>query len=69
MGNPMIQVEHCPEIDDARTFEVEFNDNSERIDAKILGGEVYSDIAVLTIEAEKANNIVEIGNSKEIKFC
>ena len=26
MGNPMIQVEHCPEIDDARTFEVEFND-------------------------------------------
>ena len=24
MGNPMVQVEHCPEIDDARNFEVEF---------------------------------------------
>lgn len=24
MGNPMVQVEHCPQVDDARTFEVEF---------------------------------------------
>lgn len=29
MGNPMIQVEHCPEFDDARTFEVKFNDTWE----------------------------------------
>jgi len=29
MENPMIQVEHCPEVDDARTFGVEFNDTWE----------------------------------------
>ena len=50
-------------IDDADKVEVEFNDKSERIDAKILGGEVYSDIAVLTIDAKESENIVEIGYS------
>ena len=55
-------------IDGADSVEVEFNDKSERIDAKILGGEVYSDIAVLTIEAEKVKNTVELGNSSEIKL-
>ena len=55
-------------IDGADSVEVEFNDKSERIDAKILGGEIYSDIAVLTIDSDKVNNVVEIGNSKEIKL-
>lgn len=27
MGNPMIQVEHCPEIDDAKMFEIEFKED------------------------------------------
>ncbi|MBQ2872618.1 MAG: trypsin-like peptidase domain-containing protein [Bacilli bacterium] len=55
-------------IDSADTVEVEFNDKSERIDAKILGGEVYSDIAVLTIDAKEASQVVETGNSDEIKL-
>ena len=55
-------------IDGADEVEVEFNDKSERIDAKIVGGEVYSDIAVLTIDADEASGVVEAGNSNEIKL-
>lgn len=55
-------------IDSADEVEVEFNDKSERIDAKILGGEVYSDIAVLTIDAAEVENIVEIGDSEGLKL-
>ena len=55
-------------IDGADSVEVEFNDKSERIAAKILGGEVYSDVAVLTIDQSKVNNVVETGNSKEVKL-
>ena len=55
-------------IDKADSVEVEFNDKSERIDAKILGGEAYSDIAVLTIDAEESPLVVETGKSDEIKL-
>lgn len=55
-------------IDKADEVEIEFNDKKERIDAKILGGEAYSDIAVLTIDAEDAGNIVEIGDSESLKL-
>jgi len=55
-------------IDGADSVEVEFNDKSERIDAEILGGEVYSDIAVLTIKENEAKDIVEIGDSASINL-
>ena len=55
-------------ISGADSVEVEFNDNNERIDAKILGGEAYSDIAVLTIKADSVDSVVEVGNSDEIKL-
>jgi len=55
-------------IDDADSVEVEFNDKSERIDATILGGEVYSDIAVLTIDANEVEQVVETGDSESIKL-
>lgn len=55
-------------IDDADSVKVEFNDRTEKIDAKILGGEVYSDIAVLTIDANEVENTVEIGSSKDVKL-
>lgn len=55
-------------IDDADSVKVEFNDKSEKIEAKILGGEVYSDIAVLTIDAKEAGDAVEIGKSEDIKL-
>ena len=55
-------------IDDADTVEVEFNDKSERIDASILGGEVYSDIAVLTIDVKDSDGVVEIGDSEAVNL-
>ena len=55
-------------IDGADSVEVEFNDKSEKIEAKILGGEVYSDIAVLTINVKDSADEVEVGNSEEIKL-
>lgn len=55
-------------IDGADSVEVEFNDKSERIDATIMGGEVYSDIAVLTINSKDAGNAVEVGDSSAVKL-
>jgi len=55
-------------VDKADSVKVEFNDKGERIDAEILGGEVYSDIAVLTINAKEAGEVAETGKSKDIKL-
>lgn len=55
-------------IDEADEVEIEFNDSDETIEAEILGGEVYSDIAVLTIDVDDAGEVVEIGNSEELKL-
>lgn len=55
-------------IDGADDVEVEFNNKSERIDAEIVGGEVYADIAVLTIDALEVDSVVEIGDSSAIKL-
>ena len=55
-------------VDKADEVEIEFNDKKERIDAKILGGEAYSDIAVLTIDAKEAETIVETGDSESLKL-
>lgn len=55
-------------IDDADEVEIEFNDKNEKVEAKILGGEVYSDIAVLTIDVKESDGVVEIGSSDEIKL-
>ena len=55
-------------IDTADKVEIEFNNKSERIEAKILGGEAYSDIAVLTIDAKKVDSVVETGDSDGIKL-
>ena len=37
-------------IDGADDAKIEFNDNDKKIDAKIIGGDKYADIAVLTID-------------------
>lgn len=55
-------------IDGADAVEVEFNDNDKRIEAKIVGGDKYADIAVLTIEDKDDYNIVELGNISELKL-
>lgn len=55
-------------IDGADAVQIEFNDSDKRIDAKIVGGDVYADIAVLTIENKDEYNIVEVGNVDELKL-
>ena len=55
-------------IDGADAVQIEFNDSDKRIDAKIVGGDVYADIAVLTIESKDEYNIVEVGNVDELKL-
>lgn len=55
-------------IDGADSVKVSFNDSEDRIDAVILGGEAYSDIAVLTINASEEHLMVEIGESESVKL-
>ena len=55
-------------VDKGDEIKVEFNDKNEEIDAEIIGGDAYSDIAVLTIDVDKVNEIVEVGDSKGLKL-
>jgi len=55
-------------IDDGDTARIEFNSGNERFDAKIIGGDIYSDIAVLTMNANDVLGVVEIGNSTDLKL-
>lgn len=54
-------------IDGADSVKIEFSDSSDKIEGKIVGGDTYADIAVVTI---KDNNykIVEIGETDKIKL-
>lgn len=54
-------------IDGADSVEVEFNDKSDRIDATVVGGDKYADIAVLTIEDDNYQ-AVEIGENDSLKL-
>ena len=54
-------------IDGADEAKVEFNDNDKKIDAKIVGGDKYADIAVLTIPNEDYKT-VEIGDNETLKL-
>ncbi len=54
-------------IDGADEAKVEFNDNDKKIDAKIVGGDKYADIAVLTIPDEEYK-VVEIGDNETLKL-
>ena len=55
-------------IDGADEAKVEFNDNDKKIDAKIIGGDKYADIAVLTIADEAEYKAVEIGENEKLKL-
>jgi len=57
-------------IDTADSVEIEFNDSTDRVPAKILGGETYSDIAVLTMSLDNlsSHTAVEIGDSNSLKL-
>ena len=55
-------------IDGADSAQVEFNDSDKKIDAKIVGGDKYADIAVLTIEDNDDYKTVEFGDVSELKL-
>lgn len=55
-------------IEGADAVQIEFNDSDKRIDAKIVGGDKYADIAVLTIEDNDSYKVVEVGNVDELKL-
>ena len=55
-------------IADADSAKVEFNDNDKKIDAKIVGGDKYADIAVLTITDSEEYKTVEIGDNEVLKL-
>jgi len=54
-------------IDGADSVEVILSSNK-TVDAKILGGETYSDIAVLSMDAEEVLSVIEIGNNEKMKL-
>lgn len=54
-------------IEGADKVEVILSD-SQTIEAKILGGETYSDIAVLSIDASKVLSVLEIGDNEKMKL-
>ena len=51
-------------IDGANSVEVEFNDKPERIKAKIIGGDKYADVAVLTIKDDNYTPVVTTNHDK-----
>ena len=55
-------------IADADSAQIEFNDNDKKIDAKIVGGDKYADIAVLTIADSDDYKTVEIGDNEVLKL-
>lgn len=54
-------------IDGADKVEVVLSSNK-TVEAKILGRETYSDIAVLSMDAKEVLAVVEIGNNEEMKL-
>ena len=55
-------------IDGADTIKIEFSDNSEEINAAIVGGDTYADIAVLTIKDSDEYKAVEIGEVDKLQL-
>ena len=55
-------------IDGADKAQIEFNDSDKKIDAKIVGGDKYADIAVLTIDDSDEYKVVEIGENENLKL-
>ena len=54
-------------IDNADSARIEFSTSDKKIEAKIVGGDKYADIAVLTIPDDNYQ-VVEIGNNEALKL-
>ena len=55
-------------IDGSDSVKVEFNTSEKQIEAKVVGGDKFADIAVLTIEDSDDYKAVEIGDNESIKL-
>ena len=67
-GNKTYIITNNHVIADGDAVKVEFNDSDKRIDATIVGGDKYADIAVLTIETKDGYEPVEIGDNETLKL-
>ena len=67
-GNKTYIITNNHVIADGNTVQIEFNDNNKKIDATIVGGDKYADIAVLTIDTKEGYQAVEIGDNEALKL-
>ena len=67
-GNKTYIITNNHVIADGDTVKVEFNDSDKKIDATIVGGDKYADIAVLTIPTKEGYEAVEIGDNEALKL-
>jgi len=54
-------------VEGATQLEVTLNDGT-KIPAKLMGGDIWTDLAVLEISAEKIKKVAEFGNSEALKM-
>ena len=66
-GNKAYVVTNQHVVEGATHLEVTLNDGT-KIPAKLLGGDVWTDLAVLEIEADKVKKIAEFGDSEALKM-
>ena len=55
-------------IEGADAVQLEFNDSDKKVDAKIVGGDKYADVAVLNIEDSDDYTAVELGDVDSLKL-
>ena len=67
-GNKTYIITNNHVIADGNTVQIEFNNSDKKIDATIIGGDKYADIAVLTIPTKSDYEVVEIGNNEDLKL-
>ena len=67
-GNKTYIITNNHVIADGDAIQIEFNDSDKKIDATIVGGDKYADIAVLTIPTKEDYAPVEIGNNEVLKL-
>ena len=67
-GNKTYIITNNHVIADGNSVKIAFNDSDKKIDATIVGGDKYADIAVLTIETKEEYEAVEIGDNEVLKL-
>lgn len=66
-GNKAYVVTNQHVVEGATQLEVTLNDGT-KIPAKLLGGDIWTDLAVLEIDAEQVKKVAEFGDSDAIKM-